>query len=93
MSEPTIACRNTVGWVLDKDTSKRRIHVHTLEHGAGVGLTVEVYGQQSCIVELDDDGVVILRGLLGQALERVHGSAARLDALLGPRQGATGKGS
>lgn len=62
--------RESLGWVLDKDTSRRRIHVEVLPAGV-VSLTVEVYGQDACVVELDTDGVVILRGLLGQALARL----------------------
>ena len=62
-----------IGWVLDQATSQRRIHV--VHAGVGlVRLTVEVYGQQACVVELDEDGVVILRGLLGHALTRLTGT-------------------
>jgi predicted DNA repair protein MutK len=63
-----------VGWVLDKDTSKRRIQV-TAALPATVRLTVEVYGQQASVVELDDEGVVILLSLLGTAQR--HLRAAR----------------
>ena len=61
----------TVGWVLDKDTSQRRLHVEAPAPGV-VRVTTEVYGQQANVVELDAEGVGILQGLLGQALERVQ---------------------
>lgn len=66
-----------VGWVLDKDTAKRRLQVQTSVAGGVACLTVEVYGQQACMIELDADGVVILRGLLGQALERAAAGQER----------------
>ena len=60
-----------IGWVLDQATSRRRLHLTTSTPGV-VLLTLEVYGQASCVLELDEDGVVILRGLLGEALVRTR---------------------
>jgi hypothetical protein len=71
MTEPARTSCRTVGWVLDQATSQRRIHVTVWQPGV-VTLTVEVYGQQNCVVELDEDGALILRGLLGQALQRAR---------------------
>jgi hypothetical protein len=62
--------QDTIGWVMDTDTSTRRLHLAVV-HPGELRVTVEVYGQPSCVVDLDEDGVVILRGLLGQALERL----------------------
>ena len=55
-----------IGWVVDQATSQRRLHL-TVTPAALVGLTLEVYGQQHCVMELDEDGVVLLQFYLDQA--------------------------
>lgn len=55
-----------VGWVCDYATTQRRIHVHAVRAGV-VALTVEVYRQQACVVELDEDGTMALLTLLAEA--------------------------
>lgn len=64
--------RLTVGWVLDKDTSRRRIHVHLLPGGAGIGVTVETGERGGHTVVLDVEGASVLQGLVGEALQRVR---------------------
>lgn len=71
MSDTSDAAGNaSVGWVMDQATSRRRIHVVTTREGL-VRLTVEVYGQDASIVELDDEGVTILQDLLLHARARL----------------------
>jgi hypothetical protein len=53
----------SVGWVFDQATSTRSIHVTRTPEGL-VRLTVEVSGQPSLVVELDEEGVAILQGYL-----------------------------
>lgn len=59
-----------IGWVLDQATSQRRIHL-TMSAPGLVLLTVEVYGQEASVVELDAEGLVLLSGLVGLALQRL----------------------
>lgn len=61
----------TVGWVLDKDTSRRRIHVHLLLGGTGIGVTVETGERGAQPVVLDAEGASYLQGLLGEAVRRL----------------------
>lgn len=61
----------TIGWVLDHATSQRRLHIELRPSGL-VQVTAEGYGQAPILVELDEDGVVILHGLLREALRRLE---------------------
>jgi hypothetical protein len=61
----------TIGWVMDKDTSKRRLHIYRRDDDAGVGLTVEMPGQPSATVWLDLEGVAALYAYVGQAFVRL----------------------
>jgi hypothetical protein len=61
----------TIGWVMDKDTSKRRLHIYRRDDDAGVGLTVEMPGQPSATVWLDLEGVKALYAYVGEAFVRV----------------------
>jgi hypothetical protein len=59
----------TIGWVMDKDTSKRRLYLSLGDEG--IGLTVEVAGQPSASVTLDAEGIEALYAYVGQAFVRV----------------------
>ena len=61
----------TVGYVFDMTTSTRHIIVQCVLP-ATVVVTLEGAGSPPAQVDLDEDGVVILRGLLGQALRRLE---------------------
>ena len=67
----------TVGWVLDKDTSRRRIHVHLLLGGTAIGVTVETGERCPQPVVLDLDGATVLQGLLGEAVQRLQAASGR----------------
>lgn len=69
--------QTTVGWVMDKDTSRRRIHVHLLLGGTGIGVTVEVGERCPQPVVLDVEGATYLQGLLGEAVKRVQAREGR----------------
>lgn len=62
----------TVGWVMDKDTSRRRLHVELDADGQTVVLTLESGQVVSPQVWLDAEGVTILQGLLGEAVRRAR---------------------
>jgi hypothetical protein len=66
----------TIGWVMDMETSTRRLHI-TLEQAGVVGVWMEGSGQQPGLVQLEAEDVVYLQNLLRQALERM---AAAKDA-------------
>ena len=69
--------QHTVGWVLDKVTSRRRIHVHLLLAGTGIGITVETGERCPQPVVLDLDGATVLQGLLGEAVQRLQAASGR----------------
>jgi hypothetical protein len=69
----------TVGWVCDRATSKRRIRVAVTAPDC-VELLVEVYGQQASIVELDRDGVGVLGRFVVEALARLVEAADAREA-------------
>ena len=60
----------TIAWVLDQATTQRRLHLATSAPGL-ILLTIEVYGEASRAVELDEEGVVLLQEALVQALTRM----------------------
>lgn len=61
--------QNTLGWVLDQDTSQRRLCLYQVSP-TSIGLLVEVYGQPSIAVALDAEGLAALQTLVGLALAR-----------------------
>lgn len=69
--------QDTLGWVMDKATSKRRLHVglHTEaamdQRDVCVRLTVSVTGRPPSCVDLDTEGLGILQGLIRAALARL----------------------
>lgn len=60
----------TVGWVMDQDTSRRRVHVFLGD--AGIALAVETGMRTPQVVILDVEGATYLQGLLGEAVKRVQ---------------------
>jgi hypothetical protein len=60
----------TVGWICDQATSKRRIRVAVTGPDV-VELLVEVAGQQALMVELDAEGAAYLATMMAQALVQV----------------------
>ena len=54
----------TIGTVIDADTTRRRLHVAVDARLWQVQLTVEVYGQGAAIICLERAGLDELRGLL-----------------------------
>jgi hypothetical protein len=60
---------DTIGWVMDKDTSKRRVYLSLGDEA--IGLTVEVAGQPSATVTLDAQGIEALYAYVGQAFVRL----------------------
>mgnify|MGYP003580402375 CR=1 FL=1 len=65
----------TVGWVMDRDTSRRRIHVHLLLGGTAIGVTVETGERCPQPVVLDLDGATVLQGWHGDAVPRPQAAA------------------
>ena len=64
--------RPVLGTLADTDTTQRRLVVYQAS-AQTVGVSVTVYGlQHGCVVLLDADGVRVLRGLLGAALDRLE---------------------
>jgi hypothetical protein len=57
----------TIGWVMDKDTSKRRIHLWRGKEDV-VGLAIEVPGQTPEPVLLDAEGLAALYNLVQRAI-------------------------
>jgi hypothetical protein len=62
----------TIGWVMDQDTSKRRLHLYRAAAGE-VGLTVEITGQAPATLTLDAEGVAALHNLVQQAILLLNG--------------------
>lgn len=61
----------TLGWVMDKDTSTRRLYLAKVSDGV-VELGVEVPASQVPRLELDAEGVAALHNLVQQAILFLH---------------------
>jgi hypothetical protein len=61
---------STIGWVMDKDTSTRRLRLGLAD--AGVELRVEVSGQPPATMTLDAEGVATLHNLVQRAILYMH---------------------
>lgn len=65
----------TVGWVMDRATSVRRVHIQAQPPDT-VLLTIETGMRSATVVALDEEGVRYLQGLLVRAKQQVFGASA-----------------
>ena len=66
----------TIGTVVDADTSRRRLHVAINEHLWQVQLTVEVYSQGAAVLCLEQAGLTELLVYLREAQKQLRSLAA-----------------